>query len=76
MADRGNVSLHALHIFGSHMQAFIWRWTPTMERGTRFREVHDELRRAIPDHLNTHLQLRLLIDSLKREELETTVHHA
>jgi hypothetical protein len=76
MADRSNVSLHALHIFGSQMQAFVWKWTPTVERAARFREVHDGLRRALPDHLSSHPELRLLIESLKRAELETTVHRA
>lgn len=74
MADRRNVSLHALHIFGSQMQALIWRWTPTMQRAQRFREVHDELRGAIPDHFSTNQQLRILVNSLKRDELETTLH--
>ncbi len=76
MADRKGVSLHALHIFGSQMQVFVWKWTPTMERAKRFREVHDELRRAIPDHFASHPELRALTESLKRAELETTVQRA
>ena len=76
MADQSSVSLHALHIFGSQMQALVWRWAPTVERAKRFREVHDELSRAIPKHFSSHPELRSLVASLKRAELETTVHHA
>jgi hypothetical protein len=73
IADQKNVSLHALHIFGSQMLRYIWQWVPTMERATRFRDVHDELRRAIPDHLRTHPDLSRVIEDLKRAELETAI---
>jgi SIR2-like domain len=76
MADQKNVSLHALHIFGSQMLKYIWQWIPTVERAERFRAVHDELRRAIPAHLRTHPDLNTLIEDLKRAELETTVRKA
>jgi tetratricopeptide (TPR) repeat protein len=73
MADQKNVSLHALHIFGSQMLRYIWQWVPTTERATRFREVHDELRRAVPDHLRTHTELSRVVEDLKRAELQTTI---
>ena len=44
MADRRNVSLHALHIFGTQMLRYIRKLTPTGERARRLREIHSELR--------------------------------
>lgn len=73
MADQNKVSLHALHIFGSQMTHYIWRWTSTVDRAQRFREIHEELRRAIPDHLRNHAELVRVLEELKRAELETTV---
>ena len=72
MADQ-NVSLHALHIFGSQMLKYVWQWSPTVERAEQFRSVYEELRRAIPDHLRSHPELKRVLDELKRAELETTV---
>ena len=76
MADRNHVSLHALHIFGTQMRNYIWRWVPTAERAESFREVHEEMRRSIPDHMSRHPELTRVLAELKRSELETTVHTA
>jgi hypothetical protein len=67
------VSLHPLHIFGSQMITYIRRWVPLNLRSESFRDVHDELRRSIPDHLRTHPELARLIEDLKRSELETVI---
>jgi len=73
MRDRNTVSLHALHIFGSQMLQYVMKWVPSAEQAKHLRDVHDELRRAVPDHLRTHPELGRLLDELKRAELETTI---
>jgi hypothetical protein len=73
MADRASVSLHALHIFRTQMMAYIWKWGVDNERAEHFRAAHQELRTAIPDQMRSHLELRRVLDQIKRAELETVV---
>jgi hypothetical protein len=73
MADTASVTLHPLHIFGSQMITYIRRWIRLDERSDQFRAVHEELRRAVPDHLRGHPDLRRLLEDLKRAELEPIV---
>ena len=73
MSESGRASVHPFHIFGSQMMAYIGRWVPSRDRSEAFRLVHDELKRSIPEHLRAHPDLRSLVDSLKRVELETVL---
>jgi hypothetical protein len=73
MANRSSVSLHALHIFGTQMMAYIWKWELDDERATHFRAIHQELRTAIPDQMRSQLDLRRVLDQIKRSELETAI---
>jgi SIR2-like domain/Holliday junction DNA helicase RuvB P-loop domain len=73
MADSKKVSLHALHLFGSQMIEYIWKWTPTTERSAAFRQVGIELRRSAPEQLLAEAELARVLKEIKQAELETTV---
>jgi hypothetical protein len=64
---------HSYHIFGSQMMNYIRAWVPENERAERYNQLHAELRRLIPVHLRSESELRQLLESIKRAELDTAV---
>lgn len=71
MGGSKTATLHPLHIFGSQMISYIRRWIAPRDQAQWFREVHEELRRAIPDYLRDHAELKRLLEDIKRAELTT-----
>jgi hypothetical protein len=74
MGGSKTATLHPLHIFGSRMISYIRRWVAPRDQAQSFREVYEELRRAIPEYLRDHADLKRLLDDIKRAELTTVTH--
>lgn len=66
-----SVQLHPYHIFGTQLMAYIRTWVPEDERSERYHALYEELRRAIPIFLRSEVELRRLLETIKRAELET-----
>jgi hypothetical protein len=73
MADQKHVSIHSLHIYGTQMALIIKTWVDYKDQAKWFREVHQELKRAIPDAMMNVRILQELLLALKRSEIETAV---
>lgn len=71
MGGAKTATLHPLHIFGSQMISYIRRWVAPRDQAEWFQDVHEELRRAIPDYLRDHVELKRLLEDIKRAELAT-----
>jgi len=71
MGGSKTATLHPLHIFGSQMISYIRRWVAPRDQAEWFQDIHEELRRAIPDYLRDHFELKRLLEDIKRAELNT-----
>lgn len=73
MANPQSVSKHALHIFGHQMDAYIKKWIPRSQQAKYFSDIHRELKRSIPPHMENHPIIVNILKTLKRSELETAI---
>ena len=73
MATTESIQIHPYHIFGTQMLAYIRTWVPQGERAEKYHALHDELRRSIPMYLRSDFDLRKLLETIKRAELDTAI---